>query len=97
MYRFLIIAFLSILNPTVGFGSDHSKVVFLVLFILCVASWLHSTRRVFRVVLFVAFLFCLFDPHYENTPIQIDRKFHLQKLKIFRQKTLIFFQFLLKT
>ena len=22
--------------------------------------------------------------HYENTPIQIDRKFHLQKLKIFR-------------
>ena len=24
--------------------------------------------------------------HYENTPIQIYRKFHLQKLKIFRQK-----------
>ena len=23
-------------------------------------------------------------PHYENTPIQIYRKFHLQKLKIFR-------------
>ena len=22
--------------------------------------------------------------HYENMPIQIDRKFHLQKLKIFR-------------
>ena len=22
--------------------------------------------------------------HYENTPIQIHRKFHLQKLKIFR-------------
>ena len=34
--------------------------------------------------------------HYENTPIQICRKFHLQKLKIFRQKTL-FFIFLLKT
>ena len=29
--------------------------------------------------------------HYENTPIQIYRKFHLQKLKNFRQKTLIFF------
>ena len=29
--------------------------------------------------------------HYENRPIQIYRKFHLQKLKIFRQKTLIFF------
>ena len=25
--------------------------------------------------------------HYENTPIQIYRKFHLQKLKIFRYKT----------
>ena len=24
--------------------------------------------------------------HYENTPIQIYRKFHLQKLKIFRKK-----------
>ena len=27
---------------------------------------------------------------YKNTPIQIYRKFHLQKLKIFRLKTLIF-------
>ena len=35
--------------------------------------------------------------HYENTPIQIYRKFHLQKLKNFKQKTLIFFIFLLKT
>ena len=35
--------------------------------------------------------------HYENTPIQIYRKFHLQKLKIFRWKTLIFSLFLLKT
>ena len=26
------------------------------------------------------------DDHYENTPIQIYRKFHLQKLKIFRLK-----------
>ena len=25
--------------------------------------------------------------HYENTPIQIYRRFHLQKLKIFRWKT----------
>ena len=29
--------------------------------------------------------------HYENTPIQIYRKFHLQNLNIFRWKTLIFF------
>ena len=29
--------------------------------------------------------------HYENTPIQICRKFHLQKLKSFQIKTLIFF------
>ena len=35
--------------------------------------------------------------HYENTPIQIYRKFHLQKLNIFQIKTLIFFIFLLKT
>ena len=35
--------------------------------------------------------------HYENTPIQIYRKFHLQKLKIFRLKTLLLFKFLLKT
>ena len=27
-----------------------------------------------------------FTVHYENTPIQIYRKFHLQKLKIFRYK-----------
>ena len=36
--------------------------------------------------------------HYENTSIQIYRKFHFQKAKIFRKKkTLIFFIFLLKT
>ena len=29
--------------------------------------------------------------HYENTPIQIYRNFHLQKLKIFWKNTLIFF------
>ena len=28
--------------------------------------------------------FCSFQTHYENTPIQVYRKFHLQKLKIFR-------------
>ena len=28
--------------------------------------------------------------HYENMPIQIYKKFHIQKLKIFRQKTDIF-------
>ena len=32
----------------------------------------------------------------QNTPIQIYRKFHLQKLKIFRWKTLTFSIFLLK-
>ena len=35
--------------------------------------------------------------HYENTPIQIYRKFHLQKLKNFGLKTLIVFIFLLKS
>ena len=33
----------------------------------------------------------LFAVHYENTPIQIYRKSHLQKLKNFWQKILIFF------
>ena len=38
---------------------------------------------------------CVF--HYENTPIQIFRKIHLQKLKIFRQKKVwYFFKLLLK-
>ena len=31
--------------------------------------------------------------HYENTPIQIYRKSHLQKLKNFRQKKMIFFSY----
>ena len=31
------------------------------------------------------------ESHYKNIPIQIHRKFHLQRLKIFRWKTLIFF------
>ena len=35
------------------------------------------SKAVFPVLL----LLCV---HYENTPIQIYRKFHLQKLKIFR-------------
>ena len=34
--------------------------------------------------------------HYENTPIQIYSKFRVQKLKIFKEKILIFFTFLLK-
>ena len=34
---------------------------------------------------------------YENTPIEIYIKFHLQKLIIFRYETLIFFVFLPKT
>ena len=38
------------------------------------------------------------NSHYENTPIQINRKFHLQKLKNFQKKKnkLIFIIFLLK-
>ena len=42
-------------------------------------------------------LLCRKTKQYENTPIQIYGKFHLQKLKIFKYKTLIFFIFLLKT
>ena len=32
------------------------------------------------------------DAHYENTPVQIYRKFHLQKTEKFRQKLWYFFQ-----
>ena len=35
--------------------------------------------------------------HYENTPIQIYRKFHLQNTEYFEIIILIFFVFLLKT
>ena len=39
-----------------------------------------------------------YGPHYENTPIQIYRKFHLQKLKKYSDKKLwYFFIFLLET
>ena len=33
----------------------------------------------------------LFIYHYENTPIQKNRKFHFQKLKIFRYKNSVIF------
>ena len=36
--------------------------------------------------MFILELLELLTKHYENTPIQIYRKFHLQKLKIFRHK-----------
>ena len=39
----------------------------------------------------------LYVCHYENMPIQIYRRFHLQKLKKFQIKPPIFFIFLLKT
>ena len=35
--------------------------------------------------------------HYENTPIQIYRTFHLKKIENFQTKTQIFLIFLLKT
>ena len=42
--------------------------------------------------------FYVFEEHYENTPIQIYRKFHLKKNEIFQIKNShIFFVFLLKT
>ena len=37
------------------------------------------------------------DIHYENTPIEIYRKFHLQQTENFQVIILIFFIFLLKT
>ena len=50
--------------------------------------WLRSFRRLSA---------RLIQKHYENKPIQIYRKFHLQKQKKIQIKTLIFFIFLLKT
>ena len=47
----------------------------------------------------ISWVYCISEAiHYENTPIQIYRKIHVQKLNNFRyKKTLIFFIFLLKT
>ena len=45
----------------------------------------------------VAVNLCLWVDHYENTPIQIYRKFHPQKQNFQINKKIIFFIFLLKT
>ena len=37
-----------------------------------------------KITLIVVTMLPLFSYHYENMPIHIYRKFHLQKLKIFR-------------
>ena len=37
------------------------------------------------------------DRHYDNSPIQVYRKFHLQKTENFQIKTMILFKILLKT
>ena len=53
---------------------------------------------------FMFALFCIYiknfvtvRTHYENMPIQMYWKFYHQKMKIFREKNLIFFIFPLKT
>ena len=40
---------------------------------------------------------CMYALHYENMPIQIYWKFYHLKMKIFKEKIVIFFKFLLKT
>ena len=58
----------------------------------------NCTVQFFCLFFFVSFSKRVLEFHYENTPIQIYRKFHLQKLKLSdKKKTLIFFLFLHKT
>ena len=57
----------------------------LLTFIYLCAHLLRTFIYLFFIYLFIYFSKqTTFDSHYENTPIQIYRKFHLQKLKIFR-------------
>ena len=62
------------------------------------AARMHMMIWIFagRTCLKVRFLTLKLFIHYENTPIQIYRKFHVHKLKIFRYKTLIVPLFRLK-
>ena len=64
--------------------------------IRCCMLIINGSKVIFYRVLI--FFFCCkpYIVHYENTPIQIYRKFYLQTLKIFRYKSLLFFIFLLK-
>ena len=39
---------------------------------------------IYKILLVLDLLYILSLNHYENMPIQIYRKFHLQKLKIFK-------------
>ena len=48
----------------------------------------------YTIFLSMATICCTIVYYYENMPIQIYRKFHLQKMKIFRSKAMIFFTFL---
>ena len=73
----------------------------------CISSGVHlfTLLKVTGIPLFCicrmpdsGFMFtCSKRQHYENMPIQIYRRFHLQKLKKIQIKTPIFFIFLLKT
>ena len=63
----------------------------------CFSKWTRKPVMQVDLSLHSAHLYMYICPHYENTPIQIYRKFHLQKLKKNQIKPLIFFIFLLKT
>ena len=54
---------------------------------LCIVHMFEDTCSLIRAALLsYCIVLRVYNGHYENTPIQIYRKFHLQKLKIFRQK-----------
>ena len=58
---------------------------------------MHRLMQVFVWRIYQKVRFLTLRLHSENTPIQIYWKFHLQKLKKFQIKILVFFIILLKT
>ena len=70
--------------------SSHMTIQYAIIIIIIIIFLFRGSKNLVLILEYLRL-------HYENSPIQIYRKFHLQKLKIFRWKTLIFFIFLLKT
>ena len=68
------------------------KLILLVILVYKIAGWVATIEEPDHTPQI------LYGPgfHYENTPIQIYGKFHLQKTEFFQIKTPIFFIFLLK-
>ena len=84
-------------NEIKGFTIFRANTIILIVTIMIIMGKHHAFIHVCMHSYFYVFLYTL--PAYfrlENMPIQIYWKFYHQKMKIFREKNLIFFIFLLK-